>query len=195
MNCDEVQPLCGLSLDSELEPKTSLQIEEHLKGCPACSRLFSEEHNRESRLRAGLKQGERTAALWDRLEKSVAAVAARSGHRADAAVVPKLPGWQRVLAALGEQVQAGWRRSRWAWCGLAAAWAGILVLNFAAREPGAPLLARAKVPSPSEVRLAWEQKQMMMADLAGMSESAPPAKLKAAPPRPHSERRRDSANT
>ena len=42
MKCDEAQTLHGPYLDSELDAKTSLEIQQHLKMCPACARLFAE---------------------------------------------------------------------------------------------------------------------------------------------------------
>ena len=64
----------------------------------------------------------------------------------------------------------------------------ILVLNFAAREPDARLVTGQGVPSVSEMRFAWKQKQLLMADLAFALEPAPADKPKAAPPSPHSDR-------
>ena len=89
---------------------------------------------------------------------------------------------------------AGWQASRWAWTGLAAVWAVILVLNLAAREPEAPLVAGQEVPSASEMRLALEQKYLLMSELALTPEPAPADKPKPAPPSPHSERRNEALN-
>ena len=75
MKCDELQPLQGPYLDSELDARTSLEIEQHLKACPNCARLFAEEQKLAARLKAGLNRGQRTAALWDEIERSVAAAA------------------------------------------------------------------------------------------------------------------------
>ena len=154
-------------MDSELDARTSLEIEQHLKACPDCARLFAEEQKLEARLKAGLNRGARTAALWEQIERSV--VAAAPSACPLAAFDPasrSLPGGTALLAALGEQLQAGWRRSPWAWAGLAAAWVVILALNFAAREPDAPLVAGQRVPSASEMRFALKQKQLLMAELA-----------------------------
>ena len=43
MRCEEVQSLHGPYLDSELEARSTLEIEQHLKSCPDCARLFAEE--------------------------------------------------------------------------------------------------------------------------------------------------------
>jgi hypothetical protein len=100
-----------------------------------------------------------------------------------------------VVGALIAQIRAGWRASRWAWTGLAAAWVVILALNLAAREPDASLVAGQQVPSASEMRLALAQKHLLMAELALTPEPASANKPKPAPPSPHSEWRHNTLNT
>lgn len=193
MECNEVQTLCGPYLDSELDARTTLEIEQHLKSCPECARFFTEEERQEAQIKAGLKRGQRTAALWEQIEQSVAAAASATARSTCVSGGPPPAARRGPLAALREQLQAGWRRSRWAWSGLAVAWAVILGLNFTAREPGATSLAAQRVPSASEVRLAWKQKQLLMADLAGATEPAPADK--APPPSPRGEQARRALNT
>jgi anti-sigma factor RsiW len=185
MKCDEVQTMQAPYLDSELDAKTSLEIEQHLKTCPGCARLFAEEEKLEARMMAGLNRGPRTVALWARIEGEVAA----------AAHVPQPDGWQGVLGTLGGRLQAGWQPTRWVWAGLAGVWVVILALNFAARQADAPLAAGREVPSASEMRLALKEKQLLMAELAITSEPAPADKSKAAPPSPRSDRRNENLNT
>ena len=98
----------------------------------------------------------------------------------------------RWLPALSERLQAGRRRSRWAWVGLAATWAVILVLDCTAREPETTLVAGRGVPTVSEMRLAWKQKEQMMAELAITTEPAPADKPKPAPLGPRSDRRNEA---
>ena len=74
-------------------------------------------------------------------------------------------------------------------------WGVILTLNFAAREPVAPLVAGERLPPASEVRFALKQKQLLMADLAALAEPAPAEKAKVAPPSPRSDRRNETLNT
>jgi hypothetical protein len=100
-----------------------------------------------------------------------------------------------VLGALSAQIRAGWQTSRWAWLGLGAAWAVILVLNLAAREPDAALVAGHEVPSASEMRLALEQKYLLMSELALTSEPAPADKPKPVRPSPYSGWRNETLNT
>ena len=72
MRCDEVQSLQGPYLDSELDARTSLEIEQHLKACPECARLFAEEEKLEARIKAGPEPraknasvcGHRLSARW-----------------------------------------------------------------------------------------------------------------------------------
>ena len=194
MKCNEVQTMQGPYLDSELDAKTTLEIEQHLETCPACARLFAEEEKLEARIMAGLNQGHRTAVLWEQIERSVAATESSASRARPPALVSEPAGWRAVLGALGAQLRAGWQTSRWAWAGLATAWVVILALNFTAREPDAPLVARQEVPSASEMRLALKQKQLLMAELAITSEPAPAAKPKAAPPSPRSDRRKETLN-
>jgi hypothetical protein len=191
MKCDELQLLQGPYLDSELDVRTSLDIQEHLKSCPNCARVFAEEQKLEARLKAGLNQGRRTTALWDAIERSVAA--ASRPRQAPREVRPV--GGRGILAVLAAQLQAGWQRSRWAWSGLAAAWVVILALNLAAREPEASLAAGMQLPAAAEVRFAAKQRQLLMTDLAALSEPAPAENVKTVPPSPRSDRRRETLNT
>ena len=64
MKCDEVQTLHGPYLDSELDAKNSLEIQQHLKTCPGCARLFADAEKRDAQMMAGLSRGPRTAAVW-----------------------------------------------------------------------------------------------------------------------------------
>jgi anti-sigma factor RsiW len=195
MRCEEVQSLQGPYLDSELDARTTLEIAQHLKSCPDCVRLFTEEQELEEQLKGGLNRGSRTPALWGQIEGSVVS-AARSAARSGLPIRgSQSAGWQALLSALGEQLQARLRRSPWAWAGLAVAWVVILALNFTAREPDARLEARQTVPSLTEMRFAWRQKQLLMADLALALEPAPASKANPAPPSPHSERQKETLNT
>ncbi len=195
MECNEVQALCGPYLDSELDARTTLEIEQHLKSCPECARRFAREEKLDTQIRAGLNRGQRTPALWDKLERSVVAPAPATWRPSPASPALRPGAWHAALSALSEQLQAGWRRSRWAWSGLAVAWAVIFALNLTARARETTLVAAHGVPSVSEVRLAWKEKQLLMADLAFASEPAPTRKAKTAPPGPRGERFSETFNT
>jgi anti-sigma factor RsiW len=194
MTCEEVRSLQSPYLDSELDAKTTVEIQQHLKSCPDCVSLFAEEQKLEAQLKAGLNQGSRTRALWEQIEGSVGSPSSGARARAPIRVSPPR-GWSAVFSALVEQIQTGLRRSPRAWAGLAAAWGIILLLDLAAREPDARPVAGQRVPSAAEMRFAWKQKQLLMADLAFALESGPADESKAAPRGPHSDRQRDNLNT
>ena len=195
MKCDEVQPLHGPYLDSELDARTTLEIQEHLKACPDCTRLFAAEEKLEAQIRAGLNQGPRTAALWEQIERAVV-TGAQSGSRPRPRACDSQPAaWQAFWSALGAQFPAGFRRSPKAWCGLAALWVMILTLNFAAHETDTPLVAGKQLPPAAEVRFAVKQQRLLMAELASLAEPALADKVKTVPPSPHSERRNETLNT
>ena len=193
MKCHEVLTMQGPYLDSELDARTTLEIEQHLAGCPACARRFIQEQNLEARIVAGLNRGSRTPALWAQIEQKVAHASSASSPRLSARF-PQPAGWPALLESLGAQLRAGWRASRWAWTGLAAAWAVILALNLSAPEPAASLVAGQEAPSESEVRLALKQKHLLMAELALTPDPAPADKPKPVRPSPHSERRKETLN-
>jgi anti-sigma factor RsiW len=193
MKCNEVQTMQGPYLDSELDAKTTFEIEQHLATCPPCARVFAQEQNLEARITTSLNQGSRTAGLWAQIERKVAAASSASRPRPPA-LVPQQVGWPVVLSALGTQIRAGWRTSRWAWTGLAAVWAVILLLNLAEREPEGPLAAGRSVPSVSEMRLALKQKSLLMAELPLTPEPALPNKPSIVRPSPHSEWRNETRN-
>lgn len=195
MKCDDVQTLHGPYLDSELDAKTSLEIEQHLKACPGCARLFAEEEKLDARMKAGLKQGPRTLALWARIEGEVAAAESSASRSRSLTHGSHPAGWPAVLGAFWAQLRVGWQASRWTWAGLAAAWAVILVLNGTGREPDAPVVAGTQLPPAAEVRFAVEQKHLLMAELAFAAEPTRADKPKAAPPSPRSDRRKGNLNT
>jgi anti-sigma factor RsiW len=192
MKCDEAQLLQGPYLDSELDARTTLHVEEHLKSCPKCARLFAEGRGLETTLNAALNQGPRNEALWAEIEHTVVTSALSGSQPARAVAQPAAE--HTAWGMLGQQLRAAWRRSRWAWAGLGAAWVVILVLNGSAQEPDTRVAAGQGVPSLSEMRFAWQQKQLLMAELAATSDPAPVNKPTAAPPRPRSQRASETPN-
>jgi hypothetical protein len=194
MKCDEVQTLHGPYLDSELDAKTTLEIEQHLKACPDCARLFVEEQKLDAHVMGGLRRGPRTAALWERIEKEVVAAGSATSRPRPPRHVSQPVACPALLGALGAQLRAGWQASRWAWTGLAGVWVVIFALHFTAREPDAPLLAGQEAPSTSQLRLALKQQRLLMAELGVTAEPAPATKPKAAPPSPRSDRHNAKLN-
>jgi anti-sigma factor RsiW len=73
MKCQEIHKLIGPYLDSELDAKTSLNIEEHLQTCDDCAGLLEAERRCDERIVSALRRGEKTPELWRQLEARVAA--------------------------------------------------------------------------------------------------------------------------
>ncbi len=71
MKCSEVRNLVRLYLDSELEPKPSLEVEQHLASCPECAGLYQAEEKFDDRLFQALSRGRRTPALWEAIELKI----------------------------------------------------------------------------------------------------------------------------
>jgi anti-sigma factor RsiW len=183
MTCDELHLLRDPYLDSELDARTTIEAEAHLKSCPECARLFAEAQRLEARIEATLNQGPRTAAVWERIEQAVVAKPALRPHFETS--------W---LTVLQQQLTGSLRHSRLAWAGLGAAWMAILALNSSAQEAEAPLIVGQRLPSSSQMRFAWQQKRLLMAELTVASEPLPAGKPKAAPPSPHSQRPNETPN-
>jgi anti-sigma factor RsiW len=68
MKCDEARKLLNPYLDSELDAKSSLEVEQHLASCTECGGLFEAEKKFDARFRDAFRRGERTATLWDAVE-------------------------------------------------------------------------------------------------------------------------------
>src|SRR5437879_1489429 len=72
MKCAEVRKLVRLYLDSELDTKTSFEVEQHLESCAECAGLFEAEKNFDARLGRFLQAGQRTYDLWEKIETQTA---------------------------------------------------------------------------------------------------------------------------
>lgn len=68
MKCNEIRNLVLAYLDSELDAKTSQQIELHLQTCAECAQLFEREEKFNERLFGALRVGQSTPALWEQIE-------------------------------------------------------------------------------------------------------------------------------
>jgi anti-sigma factor RsiW len=71
MKCDEVRRSLEAYFDSELDAKTSLEVEHHLGSCAECAGLFEAEKKFSQRISSALRKGERTPALWTAVESSI----------------------------------------------------------------------------------------------------------------------------
>jgi hypothetical protein len=78
MKCAEVRELVRLYLDSELDAKTSFEVEQHLESCPECAGLFEAEKKFDARLNRFLRRGTATRPLWAKIE---AQIGPARGHR------------------------------------------------------------------------------------------------------------------
>jgi hypothetical protein len=192
MKCDEIQPLQGAYLDSELDARTALEIEQHLKSCPECARLFAEEQNFEGWITSGLRQGERSASVWEQAERAVLAAAPAGTRFQPSPPIAPRRGWLGLFAAFAARLHAAGTGLPRAWAGIAVAWMVILVLNLASRETDTMPLARQAAPSASEMRFALRQKQLLLAELAVATEVAPAGKMKTGAPSPRSQRRENN---
>jgi hypothetical protein len=194
MKCDEIQQLHDPYLDSELDARITLEIQRHLAACASCGRLFAEQENLNTAIAAHLKLGQRTAALWDQIERTVAATAPAACDRRPSVPIFSPFRWNELLSALVHRMRASLRPSVCAWAGLAAVWVVILGLNFAARESDGQAVVASKLPSASEMRLAFSQKQLLMSELAAPPEPVQEDKPKKALPGSRSDRRGETLN-
>lgn len=193
MRCDEVQPLQGPYLDSELDARTSLEIQQHLKSCPECTRVFSEEQNFQNWLTSGLREGQKSASLWGQIEGSVVEAARASSSQTSPR--PARGSWAALVAGLAPRLRAAWSGSPRAWTGIAVAWMLILVLNLASRDNDNLPVVRQSAPSPSQMRLALKQKQSLLAELASASEPSAAGKAKPIGPSPRSQKQEINLRT
>jgi len=195
MKCEEIQPLQGAYLDSELDARTTLEIEQHLKSCPECARLFAQEQHFEAWITSGLKQGQRSPSIWAQAERAMLA-AARAATRSE--TVPGIAqrrGWSAIFPAFATQLRVVWSGAPRAWTGIAVAWMVILALNLATRETDTMPVAGQAAPSASEIRFALIQKQLMLAELAVTTEASAASKAKTAAPSPRSQRQESNLRT
>lgn len=118
MKCNEIRNLVLAYLDSELDAKTSQEIQLHLQSCAECAELFAREEKFNERVFRVLRVGQSTPAIWEKVESRLRP-ARRSGWL--------LRHWKRVaLGSVAALVIAG------------------VVAFFAPRLAGSPLdLARA----------------------------------------------------
>ena len=190
MKCDEVRQLHGPSLDSELDAKTTLEIQQHVVACPDCARMFAAAAKLDARVTTGLKQGQRTAALWEQVEQQVVA-AAESAARPRPSTLDPRPG---LLSTLNHQLSTLlWPHPK-AWAGLAAVWVVILAVNFAARDPLPVREAMNATPPSPQFREMLKEQEQLLAELVGPIETPAANRPKPIAPQPHSQRREQFMN-
>jgi anti-sigma factor RsiW len=189
MKCNEVQQLHDAYLDSELDAKTTLEIQEHMAMCRECAHLLAVEAKLDARLMNGLQQGQRTAALWEQVERQVVADA-QSDARARPAIIAARPlGW---LSVINSQLSPLFGPHPKAWAGLAAVWVLILAANIAMRDDSTVMAARRVSPPTPQIREMLKQQAQLLAEL---TEQQPAAhRPKADRPRPQGLWREDFMN-
>ena len=117
MRCDELDSLKDAYLDSELETRTTIQIEEHLKSCPGCARLIAHEEKFQRQLHAALNEGEATSSLWLSIEEAVK-TSAVSGSRLEELPPPSGQSPRTPHSVLVDVIRTRWRRAPVIWAGL-----------------------------------------------------------------------------
>jgi len=78
MKCAEARKFVRLYLDSELDSKDSLEVEQHLESCAECDGLFEAEKKFDQRLSRFLRDSQPTRSLWDEIEAHLAPSCSRT---------------------------------------------------------------------------------------------------------------------
>ncbi len=68
MKCNEIRNLALAYLDSELDARTSQEIQLHLQSCAECAELFAREEKFNERMAGVLRVGQFTPAVWEKVE-------------------------------------------------------------------------------------------------------------------------------
>jgi anti-sigma factor RsiW len=92
MDCKTAQTLIAGYLDQELDPVRSLEIEEHLHGCVACSKVYENHQVLSKGLRTGSVYFKAPTDLQQRVQRSVR-------QAANAESRPRWPSWSWVRMA------------------------------------------------------------------------------------------------
>src|SRR3984957_2685890 len=71
MNCHDAQTMMHGYLDGELDPSVSLQYEQHIGACPACSKALAEQQAMQTAMKADSLYFKAPANLRDRLRASL----------------------------------------------------------------------------------------------------------------------------
>ena len=195
MKCDEVQTMLEPYLDSELDARTALEIQQHLNACAECARNFSEEEKLEICMKAALNRGTKTAELWERIDKAVLATA--QSHTVATPILGHHGRFDAFASDVLQALRACCGHSRFTWTALGAVWVLILFLNFSNRQPSATTLAVQQPPPATQMRFALKQQKLLLADLIFSSESGTvtPRESRHTLPSPRSERNQQNLNS
>src|SRR2546425_11117575 len=94
MKCAEIRKLSRLYLDSELDAKPCLEVEQHVESCAECAGLFEAEEKFDERLGKALGKGERMVALWKGIEARIEPTSAAT--RSNASTLQRFPILKRL---------------------------------------------------------------------------------------------------
>ncbi len=121
MSCQDTQKLIDGYLDGELDVVRSMEIEGHLRSCPACSQVYENHQALRSAVRARAPYFHAPAGLHQRVRSAV-----RQANKAEPAsrVVPWRPAWKLLGVAAAVAIVA------------------VLTWNISARPSADELLAR-----------------------------------------------------
>jgi len=179
MKCHQIQSLAGPYLDSELDVRTTGEIQHHLAACPDCARAFDIQQQAEARLAAALRQGHATPALWEGVEQSVRQAACAQAAEITAPLQTDL-AVQTNTASRDRARQPGpsWWRT-WLWpspqfyAGVAAVWVCIVALNLLTGDLAE--VVRRSAPQQSqqspEPARAFAQQRQELAELLGLTDT------------------------
>lgn len=99
MKCNEIRNLELPYLDSELDAKTSQEIQLHLQTCVECAEIFAREEKFNEQLFGVLRVGQPTPALWEQIESRLRPQRRRAWF---------FPRWKAVaLGSLAASVAVG----------------------------------------------------------------------------------------
>jgi anti-sigma factor RsiW len=150
------EDICLLAAGA-LSDEEKIDLERHLAGCQECRDYYGE-----------IKSLTAPLAGW---EKSLSAVeVTREARLRWAGAVQGIGAPVAIRQPLPQNVwQIIWREliwpSRYAWGGMAALWAAMLVVNVQLSGPGSNAVS-ASVSSPQEMMQAWREQNRVLAELA-----------------------------
>lgn len=164
MNCDDLSPLMDAYLDSELDPRTAMEIQDHLSGCRRCNAAFARAAQFDRQLGSVLQCGDRTPSLWDAIECRL-----QAGATPDPVPSRPIPraGQPDVKAA-----EPWWRFWLWpsprSYAALAAVWVVLVAIALSNGETAtAPKLSATTRSSPpsAAMNLVLAQQHRLRAEL------------------------------
>lgn len=154
LDCEQLMAWSGAYLDSELDTRTTLQVQQHLASCPHCAARFAAESRWHQGLAKVLGRTPQDPALWGGIERRVA------GSEPEPPVA--------VMPDTAEEDPQSWRFWLWpsprAHLGLAAVWAGLLLLHGLG-QANVPQTVRPAATASSQVLVALRDQRRLADEL------------------------------